>query len=56
MMISDLSGLNYSILEQLGFYQPMGISGSLNGGTVPIRLGFVGIFPYIGLKNRPYIW
>ena len=29
------------------------ISGSKNEGTVPY---FVGIFPYIGLKNRPYFW
>ena len=28
-----------------------------DGGTlVPYRLYFVGIFPYIGPKNRPYIW
>jgi hypothetical protein len=31
---------------------------SINGGTlVPYFWPyFVGIFPYIGLKNRPYMW
>jgi hypothetical protein len=31
----------------------------LHGGTVPYKAifnYFVVIFPYIGLKNRPYIW
>ena len=35
----------------------MGNSGSENGGTVPYKAIFCGdITPYIGLKNRPYIW
>jgi hypothetical protein len=35
----------------------MGISGSQNGGAVPFfRPYFAGIFPYIGLRNRPKIY